>query len=93
MAWDSNGTVIVQGCKTSTQRRFSGGVWRVRRTTYERTLWTSLDQASAKDLQAKLALDPDYSESDATRADESDQWHVSALKRTTGPWENEEPET
>ena len=89
MSWDPNGTEIVQGCKTTTQRRYSGGVWRVRKTTYERITWKGLDEASARNKQAALAADSSYSESDAARADDSDQWQVNALKRTTGAWENE----
>ena len=89
MSWDPNGTLIVLGCKTTTQRRYSGGVWRVRKTTYERLTWKALDEASARQKQSELALDSNYSESDATRADDSGQWHVTALKRTVGAWENE----
>lgn len=93
MSWDPKGTLIVQGCQTTTQRRFSGGVWRVRRTTYERLTWKGLDEASARDKQTTLATDSAYSESDAARADDSGQWHVTALKRTTSAWENEESES
>lgn len=89
MAWDPYGTLIVMGCKTLTQRYLSAGVWKTRKTTYERLTWRGLDEASAREKQATLAADPNYSDADAVRADDSGQWHVTALKTTIGAWKNE----
>jgi len=92
MAWNPNGILIVQGCKTFTQRHYTASTkkWSTRKTTFERLLWRGLDAASARQKQTELAADDDnYTEADATRVDDSGQWQVSAIKRTVGTWEEE----